>query len=239
MEIDDQKERSIIGILGGMGPEATLECFKSIIDQTPARTDQEHVHILVDNNPQIPDRTEAILNKGESPLPLLQKSAKRLEAGGADFLIIPCNTAHHYLTGIAEVIDIPILNMVRSTIEEAPPGKCVGLLATSGTINTGIYEKYAQDSVNIVYPDDSYQQKVMNVIYGEDGIKAGIKSSYLTDELKLVVDHLRDRGAETIIAGCTEIRLVLQDSDLSDVDLLTPIDIIAKRAIDKVAQLES
>jgi len=231
MQEAKSRDNGIVGILGGMGPEATLECYESIIDHTPARTDQEHLHIIVDNNSGIPDRTKAILSDGEDPLPLLISSAKRLETAGADFLVIPCNTAHYFIDSIREVIDIPLLNMIRATLEDLPRDSRAGLLATTGTIETGIYENYARRGIEMIYPEREYQRMVMNAIYGEKGIKAGYKSSELKESLINVTNHLRERGASRIIAGCTEIRLVLDYSDLPDIELLKPIDIIAKRAI--------
>ncbi|MBS3787340.1 amino acid racemase, partial [Candidatus Bipolaricaulota bacterium] len=142
-------EKQTIGILGGMGPEATIECYKSIIDQTPADTDQEHLSIVIVNNPQIPDRTEAILYDGDSPVPALQDSARVLEVAGADFLIMPCNTAHHFVSEVEKAIEVPVLNMIETTVDQLEPGSTVGLLATMGTIKTGIYEKYSRERGNV------------------------------------------------------------------------------------------
>lgn len=226
-------EKQMIGILGGMGPEATVECYKSIIDQTPAETDQQHLPIVIINNPQIPDRTEAILYDGASPVPTLRESAKRLEGAGADFIIMPCNTAHYFVDKIEQYIEIPILNMIKATIDALDPGSTVGLLATNGTIKTGIYEDYSQEKVDLVTPQKQYQEIVMEVIYGKKGIKAGYKNQALKKKLLTVVEAMKEKGATATIAACTEIRLVLSDSDLDDMemDLLTPIDIVSKEAI--------
>jgi len=237
MDKSKNNKRGVIGILGGMGPEATLECFESIINHTPASTDQDHLHIIVDNNTGITDRTEAILNEGEDPVPSLRSSAKMLESAGVDFLVIPCNTAHYFINRIREVVNIPVLNMIRSTIEELPQNSKAGLLATSGTIETGIYRNYAQETVEIIYPDEEYQNMVMKVIYGKNGIKAGYKDSGLTESLMKVANHLKEKGANRIIAGCTEIRLVLDNSDFDDIELLKPIDIIAEKSVEKAKEL--
>ncbi|GAH53208.1 unnamed protein product, partial [marine sediment metagenome] len=105
----------IIGILGGMGPEATVDLFHKIIKFTPAKKDQDHFRIIIDNNPKIPDRTAAILGKGEDPLPALQETARNLEKAGVDFIIIPCNTAHYFLPQIQKSVNIPVLNMIEET----------------------------------------------------------------------------------------------------------------------------
>lgn len=222
-----------IGILGGMGPKATIECFNSIVEHTPAKKDQDHIPILIYNIPQVPDRTEAILHGGESPLPILRRSAKLLDDSGADFIIIPCNTAHYFLNDLRESIEIPILNMIESTIDKIPAKSDVGLLATSGTIETGIYQRYAKDKVNILKPSKEYQELVMETIYGEEGVKAGYYNKKLTKNMLKVVQHLKDKGADHFIAGCTEIRLVLKDSDFEEGTLFTPIDIIAQRSVQR------
>lgn len=220
-----------IGILGGMGPRATVECFKSIVENTPANSDQDHPPVFVNNKPQIPDRTESILHDGENPVPLLQTSAKKLEKVDSDFIIFPCNTAHYYIDDIRKAVDIPVLNMIKSTIKKISEGSDVGLLATSGTIETGIYQKYAENKVNIITPDDEHQEIFMEVIYGDKGVKAGFYDERLTKKMLKVADHLKDEGADKIIAGCTEVRLVLSDSDLENSTLFTPIDVISERAI--------
>jgi len=229
--METKRKYKTIGILGGMGPMATVELFKSIIKKTPAEKDQEHIPIIINNIPQVPDRTKAILNSGEDPIPILRESAIKLEKAGADFIVIPCNTAHYFINEIQEAVEIPILNMIKSTIDQIDSGSKVGLLATSGTIKTGVYQHYGEDKVQIITPNDELQEKVMEVIYGEQGVKAGHYNDELTKKMLQVVDHLKENDANTIIAGCTEIRLVLKDSDIENGSLLTPIDIIAEKAI--------
>ncbi len=216
-----------------MGPEATRECFDSVIKHTPAKKDQDHLQVIIDNNPQIPDRTEAILGEGKSPVPLLRRSARRLEKAGADFIIMPCNTAHYFVDEVRKSVDIPILDMVKATVNKLSPGSKTGLMATTGTIKTSIYQEYAQKGVDIITPSERYQEIVMKVIYGKNGIKAGYKNERLKKKLKVVAKHLKEKGVKSIIAGCTEIRLVLNQADLSDLDLITPIDVIAKKAVSR------
>ncbi|GAH56604.1 unnamed protein product, partial [marine sediment metagenome] len=136
----------IIGILGGMGPEATIDLFYKIIKFTPAEKDQDHFRIIIDNNPKIPDRTAAILGKGEDPLPALQETARNLEKAGVDFIIIPCNTAHYFLPQIQKSVNIPVLNMIEETAKETRkrifPIQKVGLLASMGIYKTEIYHQH-------------------------------------------------------------------------------------------------
>ena len=170
-----KKKEKIIGLLGGMGPEATIDLYSKIVKLTVAKKDQEHLRIIIDNNPKVPDRSLAILKGGISPLNTLQKSAQNLEKAGVDFIIMPCNTAHYYTSSIKSVLNIPVLNMIKETAKEIntiePKIKKVGLLVTDGTIKTKLYlrelDKY---SIKIVLPEEEEQKLVMLSIYN---LKAG------------------------------------------------------------------
>ena len=147
--------KKTIGIIGGMGPMATVDLMKKVILATDAREDQDHIPILVDNNTNIPDRTAAILGEGEDPLPELLKSADRLTAGGADFLIMGCNTAHYFLPRMMPHLKVPFVNMIEETASFcAREGfKKVGLLASAGTCKSGIYQRaLAEAGVEAVQP---------------------------------------------------------------------------------------
>ena len=129
-----------IGIIGGMGPLATVHLFERIVLRTKAEKDQEHIRVLIDSNTNIPDRTKAILGNGKSPVKELVNSAKILENGGADFLIMPCNTAHYFIEEIKKNISIPFINMieesVKFTYDKYGKEAVVGIMATDGTIKT-------------------------------------------------------------------------------------------------------
>ena len=224
----------IIGILGGMGPEATIDLFYKIIKFTPAEKDQDHLRIIIDNNPKIPDRTAAILGKGEDPLSALQESARNLEKAGADFIIIPCNTAHHYISQIQESVDIPTLNMIEETAKETrekiSPIQKVGLLASIGIYKTGIYHQHFKKfDIEIISPEEKDKEKVMKVIYA---VKAGDLSEKVKKNIIQIAQKLIDKGAEAIIAGCTEIPLILKEGDIS-VPIIDPTQVLAKIAIRK------
>jgi len=144
--MEQAKKPKIIGILGGMGPQATVDLYNEIIRQTPIKEEQDHLPIIIFSNPKVPDRTKALIAGGEDPLPHLIYSARVLEKAGADFIIIPCNTAHHYLPQMQKAVSIPILNMIAETADfikqRYPQKKRVGLLATTGTIKVGIYSTH-------------------------------------------------------------------------------------------------
>ena len=138
------KEKTI-GILGGMGPEATVDCYARIIQNTPAKTDQQHLRVIIDSNPKVPDRTAAITGKGPSPVPTLVSGCCALQAAGADFIIMPCVSAHFYLTEIRRQITLPILSIYDAVADSIsvnyPDINTVGLMGTSGTISGGLFQK--------------------------------------------------------------------------------------------------
>ena len=224
----------IIGILGGMGPEATIDLFYKIIKFTPAEKDQDHLRIIIDNNPKIPDRTAAILGKGEDPLPALRETAQNLEKAGADFIIIPCNTAHYFLSSIQESVNIPVLNMIEETAKETKKRisqiKKVGLLASIGVYRSGIYHQHFKKfHIEVISPQEKDKEEIMKVIYT---IKAGNLSKRAKKNILKITQKLIDKGAEAIIAGCTEIPLILKEGDIS-FPLIDPTQVLAKIAVQK------
>ena len=222
----------IIGILGGMGPEATAELFFRIIRTTPAKADQEHLRIIIDNNPKIPDRTEAILRGGPSPLPELIKTGLNLEKAGAEFIIIPCNTAHHYLQDLANNLHVQVLDMIKLTAEkmqkEYPEIRKVGLIATEGTVKSGIYDRsFSGFGLRVLTPSEGLQKDVTKAIYGH------IKSGDLANGRKIVHSVARSlaaEGAQAVICGCTEVSLVIKDGDLP-IPVVDPLQILAEAAV--------
>ncbi len=237
-----------IGILGGMGPEATLSLYSLIISKTPAKKDQDHIHVIINSNPAIPDRTRNIVYGEESPLAMLKEGAILLEKAGASMILIPCNTAHYFIPQIIDSISIPILHMldltceyigkeVVSSAEYASFSKVpVGILATTGTIRTGLYQKYLEKyNLEAVLPTEQEQESiVMEAIYGENGVKAG----YHKEPAKLLTEAaaiLVKRGARFIIAGCTEVPLVLTQEMVS-VPLINSMAVLAQEAVNLASE---
>ena len=226
----------IIGILGGMGPLATAELFRRIVEKTPAKRDQEHPRIIIYNNPKIPDRTAFILENGEDPRPELIDSAKKLESWGADFIIMPCNTAHFFAETIQRAISIPLVSMIEETAEVVRERglRKVGLLATDGTIKGLVYHRaLLKHGVQIAVPNKKDQQKVMEAIY--QGVKVG--KVEMGRKLLLEVAKKLEKRSEGIIAGCTEVSVALRQKDLS-VPLIDPMDVIAEKAVRVALGLE-
>jgi len=228
----------IIGILGGMGPEATIDLFTKIIKGTRVKKDQDHLRILIDNNPKIPDRTKAIKGKGPSPLKQLIRSAKILEDAGADFIVIPCVTAHYYYESLQKRIKIPVLHIIEETmkyIQAKLKGiHKIGLIATTGTLHTSLFQNAFQPTgIELMIPNPEIQKKwVMEAIYGKNGIKTIGPSENSRRLILEASENLIQRGAQAMIAGCTEIPLVLKEGDLS-VPVIDPISILASAAIKK------
>jgi len=229
------KKYRTIGVLGGMGPEATVYFLERLVKNTEAKSDQEHVPVLVYSLPQIPNRTEAILYGGESPLPLLISGAARMAGAGADFIVIPCITAHYFHGQIQAASPVPVMNIVEETgksLKRGMPGlRKLGLVATSGTVRSAIFEKakaFAQ--FEIVVPSAREMTRVMRALSGRRGIKAGYTSGRPRETILAVARSLVERGAQAVIAGCTEIPLVLKKGDLK-VPVIEPMDIAARSAI--------
>jgi aspartate racemase len=228
------KEKTI-GILGGMGPEATVDCHARIIQNTPAKTDQQHLRVVIDSNPKVPDRTAAITGKGPSPVPVLVNGCRALQAAGADFIIIPCVSAHFYLAEIRRQVKLPILSIydaVADTISSDHPDiRTVGLMGTSGTISGGLFQKrLAAANCKTIVPDDRQQAKVMAAIYDIKNSAAPRSRKQITLDLVAVALSLVSEGAQGIIAGCTEIPLALAQQHLS-VPYFDALTILARAAI--------
>lgn len=190
---------------------ATDDLFHKIITLTDAKCDNDHLHVLIDNNTDIPDRTGYILHNGRNPLKYLVESAARLECMGADVLIMPCNTAHYFYDQIVEFTRIPFLNMIDETAKEirktCPPGEKIGLLATDGTCKAGIYDRvFRKYQLDLVKPSAEDQTCVMKLIYG---IKAGGRD-FDVAAIQQVMQHLKDQGASTFVLGCTELPVAFQ-----------------------------
>jgi len=218
-----------LGIIGGMGPEATVSFYRRIIEQTKVSCDQDHYRVIIDSNPKIPDRTSAILKGTESPLNALIETAKNLEKLDVEVAGIPCITAHYYLEDLRKHTSITIVSAIESVndkLKDEFPNKTVGILATTGTVTTGIFDK--QIDHKIIYPvDDSQEKKVMEAIYGREGIKnIGITKRSL-NLLIAAGNELIERGAEVIIAGCTEIGVIL-NQDHVNCPFIDPMDVLAE-----------
>ena len=224
--------KKTIGILGGMGPLATADLYRKIIEQTKADRDNDHIRVYIDGNAAIPDRTAAILHGGEDPVPEMLSALRHLEACGADCIIMPCNTAHYFLPRLQKETSIPILNMQKITAKvcrERFPGKTAAILATDGTILSGLFDRALDaDGVRWLHPAEEEQKTLMHLIY--DVVKASKPMEPVRESWERVLDTLRGQGADLFILGCTELP-VLSGALRSEGPFLDPTEELAKEAI--------
>lgn len=222
----------IIGVLGGLGPEATLDFCARILRNTDAKSDQDHIRCIIDNNPKAVNRNQAIAGTGPSPAPQFSQSAKILEQSGVDFIVMPCNTAHAFDSAITDVISIPFVSIIEETRayiqSHYPATETVGLLAADGCLQAGLYQpKLASMGIEVCVLDPKAQQQFMQVVYRikQDGADDKIRS-----EMIGYARQLSDQGAEIIMAGCTEVPLVLNQDDLT-LPLIDTTEILAQQAV--------
>lgn len=240
-EIPDSTKRELLGIFGGMGPEATSDLFSSVIRETPAKTDQEHIPTLVYSLPQVPDRMSSINNNDPSIIPFLVEGVKLLQDAGAIVIAIPCNTVHYYYDIMSDTVDIPIINMISETVDRVkqlyPDANNIGLLATTGTISTGLYSnELARQGYNVIVPDDEIEEEfVMKAVFG---IKSGVDKKINEDLLAVATNNVIDKGAEVIILGCTEIPLAF-NAGRSSVPVINATNVLAVRATELYRDLSS
>lgn len=210
--------RAVIGVLGGMGPAATGDLFLKIIAETPAETDQDHIPVVIYSDPRVPDRTEALLHGGEDPVPWLIHGAQQLERMGVSFIVIPCNTAHAFLDRVQPHIKTPIISILETAgaaiQANHPSARRVGLLATDGTIASGIYqEALRKRGLDVIVPDEELQEHcVMPAIRA---VKANSRHDSVRARLVEAAEFLEKRGAHVILAACTEIPVILSQQDIS------------------------
>ena len=225
----------IVGVLGGMGPLATIDFLGMMIAVTPAGSDQDHVPVVVSSIPQVPDRTRAFRGEGPSPLAAMISSALRLKAAGAGLAVIACNTAHLWFDEIEDAVGLPMIHLVDAAIQDAVAlagtGGKVGLLGTDATLASGLYVNRGaaatRSHVHWLLP--TAREMLEFVAPGIEAVKSGEleRGRHL---LSAAAQSLKERGASAVILGCTEIPVVLgsRNSPLPVVDATAAL---AKRAV--------
>lgn len=224
----------LLGILGGLGPLATVYFMDLIVKLTEAQKDQDHISMIVLNHAAIPDRTEFILdNTKPNPLPMMVEDAKKLQAAGADYVVMPCNTAHFFYEQIQKNIDIPMLNIIEETVRYATERnkniKKLGILATKGTISAGAYQHMCEKfGVDNAVPSLHDEQSLMNIIYNQ--VKAG-KDVNIKEFLR-IIENMRSDGCDAVVLGCTELSVINKDFELNRDDVIDSLEVLAKRSIE-------
>ncbi|MEN8211816.1 MAG: amino acid racemase [Thermodesulfobacteriota bacterium] len=237
-----------VGIIGGMGPEATIDLMQRIIRLTPApegrdMDDIDHIRCLVDNNPKIPSRIKAIIDKdGADPGPVIADMAKGLESWGADFLAIPCNTAHYYYDMVQKAVNIPVINLIDIVCNHVKTHfsdhgltlnqtgnktkNKIGILASTAVKITRLYSKNLERfDIQDVWPDHDYQETLLKVI---KEIKKGNMDSKVLNDYAQICDNLFKKGVKTAIIACTELSILKKKSSIHTVDAA---EILAKEVV--------
>ena len=201
--------QGLIGILGGMGPAATVDIFhKFVTFSTFAQRDQQHIPLLISSIPDIPDRSHALLQNGISPLNHLQRYFHLLEEAGAECIIIPCNTAHYWYDDLKRQARVEMISIIDSTISEISLAgyRNVGLLATDATVAGGIYQtRLAEKGITLTMPSTNQQQAIMRSIYLFKAGNVGQAHQLMAE----AAQHLLQQGVEALICGCTEVPIIL------------------------------
>lgn len=227
-----------VGVIGGLGPAATTYFMERVIDFTAATCDQEHINMIVFNHATTPDRTAWIIGANDrDPLPVMINDAKTLSSLGVSFIVIPCNTAHYFYEDIQQAVDIPVVNIVEETVcyaaAQVDNMHTIGIMATDGTIHTKSYQSAAKKmGLSYVVPDEEMQKAIMEIIY--DGVKCGRPVSRA--EFDTVANHLRTRGADSIILGCTELSVLKRDLQIHDEDIIDSIDVLAVETVRRMGK---
>ena len=236
------QQKPILGIIGGMGPMATELFYKMIIEKTPVTCDQDHIDAIILGHASMPDRTAAILSQDPHEIDAVAqkilRDAKTLEELGCSMIAVTCNTAHYFVDQIAAQVEIPFVHMIRETAREAAKtskGQKVGILATDGTIRTGLYQNaLLAEGITPCVLDDAGQKLVMHEIY--DCVKPGKPADQTA--WAVIDQKLRDMGCQKALLACTELSVIKADEHLSDF-YLDPMEVMADRCLERLGKKEA
>lgn len=221
-----------LGIIGGVGPLATMFIGEMIVRLTKASKDQEHVHTIIDNDTSIPDRTAYILDTTkENPVPVMQRDTVKLASIGAEIICIPCNTAHTFYAELAEASPVPVLHMIRETAKRAAQrgAKRVGILATDGTLFSKVYQHaLIEQGIEPVLPNKETQADLMSIIY--DYVKAG--NDVTAEQWATIANEMKALNCDKVILGCTELSIVNKELKLGDF-YIDSLIVLAEAAIEQ------
>lgn len=226
------------GIVGGLGPKATVHFLNHIVARTAAKRDQDHPQFILLQHPQIPDRTDYILDPSKpNPLPYLLKDVQSLSEAGVSFIVIPCNTAHYFFDQLQDSCSVPIINMIRETVRyittHFSADKKIGLLGTPGTLRSNLYQKELLEAgLTPVLPTEAIQNKVNALIFRQ--VKQGHCVDYRTylDVLK----NMYALGCHQLILGCTELSTIEDEADAHDFPLVDAQAVLAERSIQRAGK---
>lgn len=225
--------QKVLGVLGGMGPAASARFLEILAELSPAKSDQEHPKIFYISDPQIPDRTKAILENGEDPSEQIKADLFKLVECGSDILAVPCNTAHYFIENFVDELPIPLVSIVEASVKLARKVSPQGawLLSTKATWRSGLYSKHANRyGYNLYFPDDETREEVQRVIYLVKTNK--IKEASI--RLKSVLKKLWRERDIPFIAACTELPLAYEASTLPQEKMISSLFALAKSCIEEI-----
>lgn len=227
-----------VGVMGGLGPMATVYFYDMVVRLTDASYDQDHIDMVITNRATTPDRTDFIIGKSDkSPVNILIEDAKKLEAFGCSFLVITCNTAHYFYDEISGSVSIPTLNIIEETVKHAYEKgyKKLGILATTGNIQTKLYQNMCEKyDIDYLVLDDNKQQHIMDIIYKD--IKSGKPANM--GKFNLVVDYLKENNCDGAILGCTELSILKNDNNLDNDFYIDSLEVLARQTIKKSGKVD-
>ncbi|GII66949.1 aspartate racemase [Sphaerisporangium krabiense] len=221
----------LVGVLGGMGPAATVDFYGKLVEETAATCDQGHVPVVIWGDPRVPDRSLNLLGRGEDPTPYLRRGIEALKRAGCEVLAVPCNTAHAFVPRLADEAGLALVSIIEVTADAlaADGVRTAGVLATTGTLRAGLYaEALRRRGLTVIEPDEPAQRQVTAAIAA---VKSGGAEPSHREALARVAHSLADRGAERIVMACTEIVLAL-DVSVVPVPALDPARLLARRVAD-------
>ncbi|MEU9832359.1 amino acid racemase [Streptosporangium sp. NPDC048047] len=221
----------LVGVLGGMGPAATVDFYGKLVEETAATCDQAHVPVVIWGDPRVPDRSLNLLGGGEDPTPYLRRGVEGLKQAGCEVLAVPCNTAHAFVPRLAEEAGLELVSIIEVTADAlaADGVRAAGVLSTSGTLHAGLYAgALRRRGVTVIEPDEPGQRQVTAAIAA---VKGGGARPAHRRALAELSRSLADRGAERIVTACTELVLAL-DRPLVPVPVLDPARLLARRLVE-------
>lgn len=227
----DEKNNVKIGVLGGMGPAASCLFYKMVTEKTEAYKDQDHINMLIYSDASMPDRTEAILGKHVNEVAdKMLDDIRLLERAGCKAIFVTCNTAHFFVDMLSDKVEIPIVHMIDETVKSIQyksMGKKVAVLATEGTVKTGLYQKRLEASgMEPFVPPRTMQNMITEQIYGK--VKKGLPGD--VEVWKAILTDLQAENVAAAIMGCTELSVIKKQCSLPDI-FVDPLEILAEKAI--------
>ncbi|MEM9690392.1 MAG: amino acid racemase [Pseudomonadota bacterium] len=227
------KHTQTVGVIGGMGPAATLEFAQTVMAMTGAVSDEQHIPMLIDNDTHIPNRQAAILGDGPSPGPAIAQSGQRLQAAGADFLVMPCNTAHAFIEELLAAVSVPFVSILDVSVDACRDYPTVGVLSTRGCLEFGGYQQaLTAEGVQVVTPEDDEVHLLSELVVQ---IKSGDIDREVRDAMTAHFNALHDRGCDVVLSACTEIPLVL-DATALPCPLICSTRELAKATVSRAKQ---